>query len=486
MVCDCGTSTCRASIVDAETGRSLVARSRSLPDGVFDGPEVDVELLWQAVSETLSETAGAHEGVVDVLTVSSFFGYAYLDGRTEPLGRATSWMDGRAEEEARTLAERVSGEPAARRTGRRLTGELLLPKLIRMAQQEPERFARLRTVVGIKDELVRRLTGEVGTDFAHADYTGGFDPAARSTIEEMWEAAGVSPDLLPRPLPATESAGLLTREGARRSGLREGTPVARGTSDGSAAMYGCGVMIPGVGAFVSGTTDVLMTNVPAGTVLLPAEDRSLTVNSSMIGDGTLVGGAMGFSGGAAAWVAKATRSSIDALEREAAAIAAGSDGLLMVPSLTGERSPFWNPAMHGAWIGIRASHSTGHLFRSCLEGSAVRAAILIERLADAGLVLSSLRIGGGGARSALWNRIRADASGLPLRVSEDVEATVRGAALLCLPLLEGRRMDESELAQRCERWLEPARSIEPDPSAREAYRRARRLYERALAFLPEG
>jgi sugar (pentulose or hexulose) kinase len=260
-----------------------------------------------------------------------------------------------------------------------------------------------------------------------------------------------------------------------------GTPVLRGTSDGSAAMYGCGVMIPGVASLVSGTTDVLMTRATALT--RSPEEVSLTVNTCMIGGGCLVGGAMGYSGGTVSWVQTLTDKGLDELSRAAEAVAPGADGALMTPSLTGERSPFWNPDHRGAWVGIGPSHGPGHLFRACLEGSAVRTALLLKRIVGAGHSVRRLNVGGGGASSPLWNQIRADSVGLEVFVSEDPEATVRGSALLCLPHISGGAVSEKRFVEVSEKWMQPASLYTPVASRGTVYRKMAERYERTVALL---
>ena len=154
----------------------------------------------------------------------------------------------------------------------------------------------------------------------------------------------------------------------------------------------------------------------------------------------------------------------------------------MVPSLTGERSPFWNPSSSGAFIGLRRGHGPAHLFRSCLEGSAVRAAILLERLSRGGAVARALVVGGGGARSSLWNQIRADATGLPVQVPDDPEATGRGTAQFCVSMLEGGAIAEPQFEEISRRWTSAASRYEPEEGRREVYDSLRAEYERYAAF----
>jgi len=483
LVIDCGTSACRAVRYPAEGGAAESERREAVPATVYSrsGAGADTEQLWPVVLRLLRW--GAELGPVDAVGISTFFAYLLRDSDGRLLGPASTWADRSAAADARAVRGLIPDPVVHSATGRVPTGELLIPKLMHVRRTSPAAFARVHSVCGLKDEFVRRLTGRAGTDFAHADYSLGFRPGTMVPFDEIWESYGLSSDILKPASSAASSAGTVTRDASAATGLREGTPVARGATDGTAAMYGCGILAGRGASLVCGTTDVLMVHVPAVSVRGPMDDLRVTCNTAMSGGGLLAGGAMGFAGGAASWLSGLLRRSVEDLEVLASRVPAGCEGLFMLPSLTGERAPFWNEAAAGTFVGMRTAHGPGHLFRACLEGSAVRLRLMVEVLEAAGVAVSGVRMAGGAAKSALWNRIRADASGITVSVLEDREATSRGTALFCAAMLDGR---PEALFPLTDAWVRDESMLHPDASMAdlyrleaERYRSVLRLYESA-------
>lgn len=483
LVVDCGTSACRAVRYPSDGGAAECERREPLPESAFrlGGGEVDAEAVWATVRRLLRW--GAEQGSVDAVGVSTFFAYLFLgrDGRV--LKPGTTWMDRRAAGEAKRLGRQLTRTAIHAATGRIPTGELLIPKMLHLRREEPALFSRVATVVGLKDYIVCRLTGDIGTDYAHADYSLGYRPGSMRLFEEIWESTGIDAALLPRPQSAAAPAGTVSREAAADTGLKEGTPVVRGTTDGTAAMYGCGALAGGPAAgtatLVCGTTDVLMAHISrrAEAAANALADERITCNTAMAGGGLLAGGAMGMAGGAVDWLARTLGMTLAELEEAAAAVPPGSDGLLMVPALTGERAPFWNEAAAGTFTGIRPEHGAGHLFRACLEGSAVRLRIMADLIESAGVSMLRVNTGGGSSRSALWNRIRADASGRPLALLSDPEATARGTALFCAAMLAG---GEDAVFTLTPAWVGTGVTVEPDPRQAALYRQAAERYRAVI------
>ncbi len=439
----------------------------AVPPSVFIDGEVDVESIWRIAAGLIREASRTSPGRIEAVGAASFLAYVLLDRDQRVIAPATTWMDHRAGDEARVLLNRLTPRLCHRACGRIPTSELLLPKLMQLGRRNPGLLARVQRVIGLKDEIVRRLGGTVGTDYAHADYSLGWETGCTAPFEEAWEAAGASHAIFPEPEPASAPAGAVSPEAAALTGLQAGTPIARGTTDGTSAMYGGGVFDSAFGVLVSGTTDVLMCHVPGGA---PVEGLSLTVNTAMAGDGTLVGGAMGLSGGALSWISQLTGRPVEELESMAAAVPAGSEGLRMTPSLTGERAPFWQEEVKGAFLDLDRNHTPGHLARACMEGAAARIRLLAEEMRASGLPLSAVTVGGGSSGSPLWNRIRADALQMPLYPARDKEMTARGIALFCAVMMERSAGTSGSLASLTRDWIHREAPVAPDPTFAGLYR----------------
>lgn len=482
LVLDAGTSAVKAALC---TDRGLLLGVSRRPIAVrrpmAGWAELEPDAVWRALvlagRQALVAAAGAEP--VRAVGVSALLGHLFLDRRGEPLAPAVIWMDRRAAAEAAQIARRLPEALLWERTGRRPAVEHLAPRLLWLRANRPGLARRVRTVIGLKDELVRRLTGgELATDFAHLDYTLLFDIRRRRIDPEIASALDIDPALFPAARPATEVVGALGRRAAARLGLPPGLPVVCGSSDGTTAMYGGGVLVPGAAVLVSGTTDVLMT-----ACRRPPTDptRRLTVNTGMLPGLYLAGGATGLSGGAVGRLEELLGVSAGALGRRIARLPPGADGLTVLPGLTGERAPFWFAEASGGILGLGPGHGPEHILAAAMEATAFRLARLLAIMAGAGLQPARLHAVGGAAASRVWNGIRCDVLGIPLLRSKTAEATLIGTAMFCRAAVDG-----AALADTAARWLAFDRPLAPRPGRRARYRALAAAFEERLktAALP--
>jgi xylulokinase len=474
LVIDCGTSACKVAVVSGNGG--ILAWSRRPVRVQQPGPlraEVDPDALWTtmlAAARTALRQVPAGRRQIEAVGVSALLGYVFLDRFNRPLGPAIIWMDNRAGAEADEIRRRIPEKTVYRQTGRRVSPELLAPKLMWLAREQPGMYRRLRAVIGLKDEMVRRLTGAVGTDRSHLDYSLLFDIRKGRIDADIAAALGIDPGVFPEPQRAAEVAGRLAPEAARRIGLPVGLPVICGSSDGTTAMYGGGVLTEGTGVLVTGTTDVLMTACSGWT-----KDRSctLTVNSGMVPGIYLAGGAMGLSGGAVQHLERLMRVRMRPLAEKIKRLPPGADGLLMLPGLTGERSPYWMEYATGGMAGLTLRHGHEHVFRAAMEGAALRTACLLNRMQACSIAPTRLHVVGGWADNDVWNRIRADAAGLEVLRPKEIEATALGTAMFCRAAIDPGTL----LVDISRQWLRFDRRYRPDPARTEAYRALADLFD---------
>jgi xylulokinase len=474
LVVDCGTSACKAAVVSAD-GR-ILSWSRRPTRVLRPAPrhaEIDPDELWKklvSAARAALRAAPAADRRIEAIGVSALLGYVFLGKSGRPLGPAVIWMDNRAGAEAEEIRRRIPEAELYARTGRRASAELLAPRLLWLKRRRPALARRVRTVIGLKDELVRRLTGVVQTDVAHLDYSLLYNVRACRLDEDILAELGLSPHLLPPPRLATEVAGALTPAGASALGLPAGLPVICGSSDGTTAMYGGGVLHPGAAVLACGTTDVLMT---AARGPVADDSRTLTLNSGMLPGLLLAGGAMGLAGGGLAHLERLLSVSVRGLSRQIARLPPGAGGLLALPGLTGERSPYWREQLTGAVVGLTLDHGPAQVLRAAMEAAAFRAARLLACLRRCGLSPARIHVTGGYAALGIWNRIRADATGLEVARPRVAEATALGTAMFCRAALEGG----GALADISRRWVRLGRRHRPEPARNEAYRRQAVLFE---------
>jgi xylulokinase len=277
-----------------------------------------------------------------------------------------------------------------------------------------------------KDYIALRLTGRIATDrnssfcLAHAE-TGQYHPTYLAMLE-------LEPEKMPPALPPTAVVGTVTSLAASATDLPMGTPVAIGTIDAWCDILGCGGVVSGCAVDVAGTSEVVAL----------VSDRPVDgdgVFGQALTDGLYwIGGPMQMGGAALEWLADGFYggpAAIPQLEAEAATVPPGAEGLLFLPYLRGERAPVWDDAARGAFVGLTDRHSRAHFARAVYEGVAFAVWDLLQRcLAATGTHPAVLRVSGGGARSALWNQIKADVTALPVQPMAVLDGACLGAAML--------------------------------------------------------
>ncbi|MBI2163003.1 MAG: hypothetical protein HYU32_02515 [candidate division NC10 bacterium] len=392
---DIGTSGGRALLFEP-TGRPVAQASRAwsphLPRPEW--AELDAEAVWKALGLLLQELAGRvplHR--VAGVGISAQLTTLFLDAMGSPVLPAIPWLDRRAAAEAAEIQGAAGQERLAEVAGRRAAPERPAAIVRWMQRHEPAAWERTAAISTVKDFLVLRLTGILATDEPNASYSLLFDVGEKRWDPDLCRLAGVAPPRLPHALPSPAVVGKIREPVARETGLPAGTPVVAGGPDG---------------------TGGLVTNAHA----CPGQ--------------WVLGGPTTTTGGALTWFAEHIAGTTDyaALDREAAEIAPGSDGLLCLPALVGERTPLWDPRARGAFVGLTLGHRRGHLVRALLEGGACIVRRVLHAIVSLGERVEEVRLVGGAAGSDLTAQIRADVLGLPIRRMPVREASALGAAIL--------------------------------------------------------
>ena len=281
-----------------------------------------------------------------------------------------------------------------------------------------------------KDFVRLRLTGEHAVDRADGSGTMLFDLAARDWSPEILDALGVEPRWLPPTYEGPTVTGTITEAAASATGLRAGTPVIAGGGDQAAAAVGVGSVVPGVSSLSLGTSGVLFTTTE-GPAIEP--EGRLHAFCHALPDRWHLMGVMLSAAGSLRWYRDALAPGVafEELVEEAASVPAGSDGLLFLPYLTGERTPYADPLARGAFVGLTVHHGRAHLTRAVLEGVAFGLRDSLELMRAAGVPpASQIRATGGGSRSDLWRRILADVLGAAIVTTSTAEGAAQGAATL--------------------------------------------------------
>ena len=402
-------------------------------------------------------------------------GLVLLDAADKVLRPAILWNDQRTAQACDEIRSAVGAERLIEITGNDAVTGLTAPKLVWVAKHEPDVWARAAHVLLPKDYVRLQLTGEHALDRADGAGTLLFDLAARDWSAEVLDALGIPRSWLPTTYEGPEVTGQVNASAAAVTGLRAGTPVVAGGGDQSANAVGVGVVAPGSAALSIGTSGVIFAATSA-----PLHDPQGRVHAfchALPGRWHLMS-VMLSAAGSLRWFrdALAPGESFGDLAATAADVPAGSDGLLFLPYLSGERSPHPDPLARGAFVGLTLAHDRRHLVRAVLEGVAFGLRDGLDLMVAAGMPApTEIRASGGGTRSPLWRQILADVLDAELATVNTTEGAAFGAAVLATVAAGWHRSVDDAVAAT----VRTVPSASPGPDAgryREQHAAYRALY----------
>ncbi len=404
-----------------------------------------------------------------------------LDEGDSVIRPAILWSDVRTSAQCRHITETVGARGLRRLVGNPALEGFTAPKLLWVRDNEPEAFARVRTVLMPKDYVRLRLTGEKATEPSDAASTLLFDIRRTEWSKEMLGLLGLDGAILPRVVGSAEVSGTLTRSAADALGLQPGIPVVGGGADNAAAAVGAGVVTPGTMLVSTGTSGTVVA--PVARPRVDPGMRVHAMNHAAEGTWYLMGVVLS-AGAALAWFRQALAArggsppSYDDMVAEAQSVSPGAEGLTFLPYLTGERTPHADANARGVFFGLHAGHDRGHLVRAVLEGVAFALRDSLDLVRKLGVEAPEAVAVGGGARSSAWRQIQADVFETPLCIVGPAGGAPYGAAMLAAA---GAGTFETA-AEAAAAWLFATDRTEPQPDTFEAYREAceryRSLYRR--------
>lgn len=468
----------RGAVVASHTTPQPISTPRPLwseqnPADWWDG-------IARAIRAALAASGLSGEQIAAVGLTGQMHGLVLLDAAGAVLRPAILWNDQRTQEQCDYMTEKIGFARLIQLTGNRALTGFTAPKILWVRQHEPDVYAQAAHFLLPKDYLRFRLTGDYALDVSDAAGTSLLNVAARQWSHEVVSELEIPEAWLPRVVEGPEISGVVHAQAAAETGLRAGTPVVGGGGDQAAGAVGVGAVRPGVIGLVVGTSGVVFA--PLDRYAYEPDGRLHAFCHAVPGMWHFMG-VMLSAAGSLQWFRDtlAPGESFDELLRPAAAIPAGSDGLLFLPYLTGERTPHPDPLARGAFVGLTVRHTRAHLARAVLEGVTFGLKDAFELIAGAGLPPQiEVRVSGGGARSALWKRMMADALGATLVTTNSTEGAAFGAALLA-GVGAGVYPD---VPTACAQTIRTADPVAPGPQAA-AYAHAYALYRRLYPALKE-
>ena len=476
--CDLGTMGTKAAVVD-EGGRILGDHFEEVPlrspaPGRVEQDLREIEASAHRTIRAALERSGRTADVAGIAFSGQMSGIGSIDARFEPATHFDSWLDTRCEpqivrmQEAADRVTRLSGCPPTYSHG---------PKILWWRDERPDDFARIARFVVPGAYVAARLCGlsveDAFIDRTYVHFSNLADTAESRWSQELLDAFGLDDAKLPRIVAPDEVVGEVTSEGAARSGVPAGTPVAAGAGDQAAASLGAAVVDPGQAFDSAGTASVFAMCVESFS---PDPALKTLLASHSVVEGVFIALAFINGGGLALrWFRDeivperaGDPAAYATLDAWAAETEPGAGGLLWYPHVQGGVLPP-NPHARGAWIGLTSAHSRGHLFRAILEGIAFEYA---RWAAMAPVELTEARVLGGGARSVLWNQIKADILGIDWVPMVRQECGVLGDALIAAAATG----HVEDMAATARAWQETGEPVRPDAERQRVYARIAEAY----------
>jgi xylulokinase len=405
--------------------------------------EQDPNELWQVVAATsrkvLQESGIDPTEIAGVGISAQMWNTLPVDENGTPLTPMLSWLDLRSIKQA----DRVTSEnmPAFlfEHTGNIPTAKDNIPKILWLKEERPEIWERTAYLLDCKEYILFKLTGKIAIDWVGASVYFLFNPYTKKWSQEVCEKLGIPLEKLPPAYPCTEVIGEITQEAAKATGLHPGTPVVICAGDVAVAQSGAGANHEGKVHLCIGTATWIgiSTSTFRNDPVKPFWGLNHIDPNKYI-----IAGEMETGGGALMWfrdvlcqeekrlAAESGRSSYELISAAAGSVPPGSDKLIFLPWLSGERAPVLDHYARGGYIGLNLGHHKGHMARALMEGVAYHLRWICEAMEKIGFKIDSFNGIGGGCNSAVWTQINSDVTGKPLRVVNNLlEAGAAGAAL---------------------------------------------------------
>jgi xylulokinase len=405
--------------------------------------EQDPNELWQVVAATtkkvIQESGINPNEILGVGVSAQMWNTLPVDEQGQPLTPMMSWLDLRSVKQADRLAQGEIPSFIYKHTGNIPTAKDSIPKILWLKEERPEIWKRTAYLLDCKEYILYKLTGKIAIDWVGASVYFLFNPYTRQWSEEVCRTLGIPMEKLPNAYPCTEVIGEITIEAAQQTGLLPGTPVVICAGDVAVAQSGAGANREGKVHLCIGTATWI--GVSTSSFRNDPEKPFWGLNH-IDPQKYIIAGEMETGGGALMWFRDALCqeekhqaavqgvSSYDLVSNMAGSVPPGSDKLIFLPWLSGERAPVLDHYARGGWIGLKMSHTKAHLARAVMEGVAYHLRWICESMQRLGFHIEGFNSIGGGCNSEIWIQIISDVIGYPLSIVKNhLEAGATGAAL---------------------------------------------------------
>ena len=439
---DLGTSACKAALFTPDG--AVVKQANAAYPVYYPHPgwaEQNPDEWWdgvcRAVREVL-ETSGINPAEIAGIGIDGqSWSAVAVDAEGKVLINNPIWMDSRSQDQCDRIAHTLGSDRVFNVCGNPLNPAYSLPKILWYKDEHPDVYAKTDKILQSNGFIAFRLTGEYSQDKSQGYGHACFDMRNAKWDYDFARDLGIRTDLLPEVCDCHQVIGRVTEKAAAETGLCAGTPVVAGGLDAA-----CGTL--GAGVYKNGQTQEQGGQAGGMSICIDkyAADERLILSCHVVPDlWILQGGTVG-GGGAIKWLSEQVCAAEGMLAKEngtsifeemstaAETIAPGSDGLVFLPYMSGERSPIWDIHAKGVYFGLNYAKTRAHMIRSCMEGVAFSLRHNLEIAAQAGAPVSEMHAMGGAANSRVWTQIKADVTGCTIHVPASDTASTLGAAIL--------------------------------------------------------
>jgi xylulokinase len=434
---DLGTSSVKIILMD-DGGKVVSSVSKEYPV-YYPEPgwaEQNPEDWWNAtkdgIKEIIAKSGVKSDDIKGVGLSGQMHGLVLLDRDNNVITPAILWCDQRTQEECDYITVKIGKEGLLKYTGNKALTGFTAPKILWVRKHLPDVYERIAHILLPKDYIRFKLTGEYATEVSDASGTLLFDVSNRRWSKEMIDIFEIPEKALPKCYESTDVTGHVTKEASDLTGLEEGTIVVGGGGDQASGAVGTGTVKSGIVSVALGTSGVIFASQDKY-----AADEELRLHSFCHANGKwhVMGVMLSAASCLKWWVDNVNNYSseamtFDGLLEEAEKAHPGSDGLVFLPYLMGERTPYSDPYAKGSFVGLSITHNRGHMTRSILEGVAFGLRDSLELIKDLNIPVNEVRVSGGGAKSKLWRQILADIFNVRIDMINATEGPSYGAAIM--------------------------------------------------------
>ncbi len=481
---DIGTSACKIAVFDRMgkvigTANGDYAVYYPYPGWAEQNPEEWWIAVCKAIKDIFKQGRVLPEQIAGIGIDGQSWSAIPVDRAGNVLTNTPIWMDTRAADICRELNEKIGDDEIFRLSGNSLQPSYSTAKIIWYQRNLPEVYEKTYKVLQSNSYIALKLTGEFTQELSQGYGLHCFNMQTGTWNKEMCAKLGISPEMLPDIYPCHEVIGTVTKKAAGESGLAAGTPVVAGGLDAACGTLGAGVIHPGETQEQGGQAG----GMSICTDTYKADPR-LILSFHVIPDHWLLQGGTTGGGGVMRWLEnqfgdyereegkRQGKNSLVLFNELAEKVAPGSDGMVFLPYMSGERSPIWDPNAKGVFYGLDFSKTKAHFIRAAMEGVALSLRHNLDVAKEAGAEVSVLRSMGGSANSLLWTQIKSDVTGKPIVVPSSDTATTLGAVMLA-GVGVGMYKDFEEAVSLT---VENKRSHEPNPENMKAYKENYQVY----------